>query len=63
MADEIGLSLNIVESEHDFIQLGQKEDYEYYEPSNHIRNKLFQTSFEEEGLIYNAKLGLDQLGT
>ena len=63
MTEEIGLSLNLIESEEDFIALGQKEEYEYYAIENHIRNKLFSSSFNEEGIIYNAKLGLDQLGT
>ena len=63
ITDELDLSLNTIESAHDFIQLGQSEEYEYYEVANHIRNKLFQSSYEEEGMIYNAKLGLDQLGT
>jgi len=45
MIDDISLELNTVDTEDDFIQLGQYKYYEYYQVANHIRNKLYPTSY------------------
>ena len=59
MIDDISLELNTVDTEDDFIQLGQYKYYEYYQVANHIRNKLYPTSYHEPGIVYNARIGLD----
>ena len=62
MIDDISLELNTIETEDDFFQLGQSQNFKYYQVHDHIRNKLYPTSYHEPGIVYNAKVHLDQLG-
>ena len=59
MIDDLSLQLNTIETEDDFIQLGQSQSFEFYQVREHIRNKLYPTAFHEPGIVYNAKFILD----
>ena len=58
----LNLQLHQIETEDDFFQFGQTQEYQFFKVSSMNTQKLFETSHKNHNLVFNSVILLDQTG-